>query len=203
MFRNKSIKKYEINYSYSDANLIPQMNKYLMESSLKLKLIKLAWDIQNARIKIIFKSDFEVRRLIADKLRELDSDSPAIRMKRQCYLSKEALKEEEKRYSDIIELNENKESEEITMTTDDNERLHIGDTVVHFKGNKYLILEFAKHSETKESMVIYQALYGDKQVWVRPQKMFNSKVNKKKYPDATQEYRFEKYDPSKDTSMDE
>ena len=42
----------------------------------------------------------------------------------------------------------------------------------HFKGNLYLVLSIATHSETEELMVVYQALYGERGVWVRPLKMF-------------------------------
>lgn len=42
----------------------------------------------------------------------------------------------------------------------------------HFKGNEYLVLYVAKHSETLEDMVVYQALYGEKSIWVRPLNMF-------------------------------
>lgn len=43
----------------------------------------------------------------------------------------------------------------------------------HFKGNKYMVLHIAKHSETMETMVVYQALYGHCGVWVRPSTMWN------------------------------
>ena len=46
----------------------------------------------------------------------------------------------------------------------------------HFKGNKYQLLEVAKHSETLEEMVVYRALYGDGGVWVRPAVMWNEEV---------------------------
>ncbi len=46
----------------------------------------------------------------------------------------------------------------------------------HFKGNEYEVIGFAKHSETGEEMVIYRALYGEKQVWVRPVSMWNETV---------------------------
>lgn len=46
----------------------------------------------------------------------------------------------------------------------------------HFKGNEYEVIGFAKHSETCEEMVIYRALYGDGQVWVRPVSMWNESV---------------------------
>jgi len=46
----------------------------------------------------------------------------------------------------------------------------------HFKGNEYLVLQIAKHSETMEDMVVYQALYGDYGVWVRPASMWNETV---------------------------
>lgn len=49
----------------------------------------------------------------------------------------------------------------------------------HFKGNEYLILHHAKHSETEEDMVVYQALYGDRGIWVRPLSMFLEKVEVK------------------------
>ncbi|MBE6251836.1 MAG: DUF1653 domain-containing protein [Bacteroidales bacterium] len=42
----------------------------------------------------------------------------------------------------------------------------------HFKGNVYRVLHIAKHSETLEEMVVYQAMYGDRDIWVRPKVMF-------------------------------
>jgi hypothetical protein len=51
----------------------------------------------------------------------------------------------------------------------------------HFKGNEYLVIGIAKHSETLEPMVVYQALYGDKEIWVRPATMWNEIVNKENY----------------------
>jgi hypothetical protein len=46
----------------------------------------------------------------------------------------------------------------------------------HFKGNKYKVLHLARHSETLEPMVVYQALYGDFGIWVRPAAMWNETV---------------------------
>lgn len=51
----------------------------------------------------------------------------------------------------------------------------------HFKGNEYLVIGIAQHSETLEPMVVYQALYGNKEMWVRPASMWNEIVNKEDY----------------------
>lgn len=51
----------------------------------------------------------------------------------------------------------------------------------HFKGNEYIVLGIANHSETTEQMVVYQALYGDKELWVRPISMWNEVVDKDGY----------------------
>ena len=71
-------------------------------------------------------------------------------------------------------------------------RLQPGDIVRHFKGNQYEILHIAQDSETMEKMVVYRALYGERGVWVRPLEMFLSPVDREKYPDVKQTYRFEK-----------
>lgn len=48
----------------------------------------------------------------------------------------------------------------------------------HFKGNDYLVINLAKNSETLEDMVVYQALYGEYGIWVRPLSMFLEQVYK-------------------------
>ena len=82
--------------------------------------------------------------------------------------------------------------------------LHSGDIVQHFKRetldaealaqNKYLyrIIGVATHSETGEPMMVYQPLYDEQGLFVRPLEMFLSEVDHEKYPEIKQKYRFEK-----------
>jgi len=78
----------------------------------------------------------------------------------------------------------------------------IGSIYRHFKGNLYEVKAIAIHSETEEKMVVYQALYGENITYVRPLDSFMSKVDKIKYPDADQEYRFEEQKPDDTPDID-
>ncbi len=61
----------------------------------------------------------------------------------------------------------------------------------HFKGDYYLVENVATHSETKEKYIVYRALYGNSELYIRPYDMFLSEVDHEKYPDVKQKYRFE------------
>ena len=54
----------------------------------------------------------------------------------------------------------------------------IGKYYKHFKGNIYRVLHIAKHSETLEDMIVYQAMYGERGIWVRPKTMFEETIER-------------------------
>jgi len=70
----------------------------------------------------------------------------------------------------------------------------VGKTYKHFKGNLYKVMFIATDSVTNEEVVVYEALYGNHVIWTRPYDMFNSLVDKEKYPEILQTYRFELVD---------
>lgn len=61
----------------------------------------------------------------------------------------------------------------------------------HFKGDYYIVEDIATHSETKEKYVVYRGLYGNSELYIRSYDMFMSEVDKEKYPNVEQKYRFE------------
>ena len=61
----------------------------------------------------------------------------------------------------------------------------------HFKGDYYIVEDLAIHSETKGKYVVYRALYGNNELYIRPYDMFLSEVDHEKYPNVEQKYRFE------------
>ena len=67
----------------------------------------------------------------------------------------------------------------------------------HFKGKLYYVHDIVKHTETEEKLVVYQALYAPYEMFVRPYEMFISEVDREKYPNIIQKYRFEMYDDNK------
>lgn len=71
------------------------------------------------------------------------------------------------------------------------ERVRVNRVYRHFKGDYYLVVDIARHSETGEEYVVYRKLYGDGGLWVRPLAMFLEPVDKTKYPNVAQTYRFE------------
>ncbi len=67
-----------------------------------------------------------------------------------------------------------------------------GEYYRHFKGGQYQVTAIARDANTEEKVVVYQALYGEEDFWVRPYEEFVGPVDREKYPDAGQTWRFEK-----------
>ena len=98
------------------------------------------------------------------------------------------------------EINETEESENRNADTPKRD-IQVGDIVQHFKREwvspetseyLYKVLAVAYHTENGEKLVSYQALYAPFKICARPYDMFMSEVDREKYPDIRQKYRFEK-----------
>lgn len=83
------------------------------------------------------------------------------------------------------------------MNTDRNKPV-AGSFYRHFKGNLYQIKMLARDSETNQEMVVYQGMYAPFATWVRPLDMFMEKLDKEKYPQTKQQYRFELASPKEE-----
>ncbi|MGN0071827.1 MAG: DUF1653 domain-containing protein [Atopobiaceae bacterium] len=70
------------------------------------------------------------------------------------------------------------------------QEVRIGGIYRHFKGDYYLVEGTATGSEDGRQYVVYRKLYGDGGLWIRPLEMFLSPVDRKRYPEATQDERF-------------
>jgi bacterioferritin-associated ferredoxin len=70
------------------------------------------------------------------------------------------------------------------------QELKVGGIYRHFKGDYYLVEETATGSEDGKQYVIYRKLYGDGALWIRPEEMFLSPVDRTRYPDVAQNERF-------------
>ena len=70
--------------------------------------------------------------------------------------------------------------------------VNAGEFYKHFKGQLYQVRALAENSDDNTPMVVYQAMYAPFKIWVRPLSTFLEKLDKEKYPDAAQEYRFER-----------
>ena len=64
----------------------------------------------------------------------------------------------------------------------------------HFKGGLYVLEEIAYDADTQERVVLYRALYGEHRLWARPFEDFFAELDRAKYPQAQQKYRFELQD---------
>lgn len=109
--------------------------------------------------------------------------------------------ESEKSNSTVEPLHNNGNSEPELPLNGLARDIKVGDIVQHFKREwvsqdtseyLYKILAFASHTETGERLVIYQALYAPFKICARPYAMFMSEVDRKKYPNVKQKYRFER-----------
>lgn len=79
---------------------------------------------------------------------------------------------------------------EVRKTTMSERKIKKNRIYHHFKGNDYLVLDVAINSEDDSLYVVYRALYGDNKLYIRPLDMFLSLVDKERYPNVKQKYRF-------------